>query len=133
MKHLLMIIANQGFQDIEFSNPYHLFLEKGYTVDICSGKGGECFGVFNTHISDSLSFDEVQAEQYDALVFVGGGGAYNEYHNHPTYLALAKKAKILAAICIAPSLLAPSGIFKGKEVTGRDDGRCTEICILQES
>jgi putative intracellular protease/amidase len=42
MKHLLMIVANHNFQDFEFNNPYQLFLEKGYAVDICSGKGGVC-------------------------------------------------------------------------------------------
>jgi putative intracellular protease/amidase len=42
MKHLLMIVANKDFQDLEFSNPYQLFLEKKYAVDLCSGKGGAC-------------------------------------------------------------------------------------------
>jgi putative intracellular protease/amidase len=84
-------------------------------------------------LSDSLSFDEVDAEKYDAFVFVGGGGAYQEYYNNPDYLELAKRAKLLAAICIAPSLLASGGLLKGKEVTGRDDGRGTEITFLQEN
>jgi putative intracellular protease/amidase len=57
------------------------------------------------------------------------------------YLELAKQSlfspngetRILSAICIAPSLLAPTRLFEGKEVTGRDDGKGTEIAILEES
>jgi protease I len=141
MYNILMVIANHDFQDLEFSNPYQLFLDKEYTVDICSGKGGECFGVFTTYIEDSLSFDEVNPDNYDVIVFVGGGGAYSEYHDNEAYQALAKQSlsspngetRILGAICIAPSLLASIGLFEGKEVTGRDDGKGTEIAILEES
>ena len=134
MKHILMIIANKGFQDLEFWNPYHLFLDKWYHIDIASGKGGECFWVFWTHIEHSLSFEEVEVKKYDALVFVWGGGTYEEYNNDPQYLALAKQAEnILAAICIAPSILSKSWLFKGKEITGRDDGEGTEISIMKQN
>ncbi|MDR2190356.1 MAG: DJ-1/PfpI family protein [Candidatus Peribacteria bacterium] len=75
----------------------------------------------------------MKADQYDALVFVGGGGAYEEYQHNEHYQTLAKQAKLLAAICIAPSLLAPSGIFQGKELTGRDDGKGTQITLLKKS
>jgi protease I len=70
-------------------------------------------------------------EDYDALVFVGGGGAYKEYLNNEQYLELGRQAKLLCAICIAPTLLAPSGRLQGKEVTGRDDGKGTEIRFLE--
>ncbi|MDR0651573.1 MAG: DJ-1/PfpI family protein [Candidatus Peribacteria bacterium] len=87
--------------------------------------------MFGTHLPTSLSFDEVKAEHYDALVFVGGGGAYEEYVHDERYITLGRQAKLLCAICIAPTLLAPSGRLKGKEVTGRDDGNGTEIKYLE--
>ena len=65
------------------------------------------------------------------VVFVGGGGAYNQYYKNPDYLELAKKAKSIAAICIAPTLLSDSGLFVGKQVTGRDDGFWTQITYLK--
>jgi putative intracellular protease/amidase len=43
MKKLLMIVANRDFQDLEFGNPYQLFQNQGYEIDIASGLGGECF------------------------------------------------------------------------------------------
>lgn len=128
-----MVVANRDFQDLEFGNPYQLFQQQGYEIDIASGLGGEAFGVFGRKIATTLKFDEVDVNNYDALVFVGGGGAYAEYLNDEKYLELGKQAKLLCAICIAPTLLAPSGRFEGKEVTGRDDGKGTEIRILEAS
>lgn len=130
MRHVLMIVANRDFQDLEFGNPYRAFQQHGCKVSVASGEGGECFGVFGLKIEHSLRFDEIDVKDYDALIFVGGGGAYEQYWGDPRYLALATEflsaqattSKILGAICITPTILAPSGIFKGKEVTARDDG-----------
>jgi putative intracellular protease/amidase len=36
MKKILMIVANQDFQDLEFGNPYALFQQQGYEIDIAS-------------------------------------------------------------------------------------------------
>ena len=38
------------------------------------------------------------------------------------YLDLARQAKAIAAICIAPTLLSDSDLLQGKHVTGWDDG-----------
>jgi putative intracellular protease/amidase len=62
---------------------------------------------------------------------VGGGGAYDEYLNNERYVELGRQSKLLCAICIAPTLLIPSERLKGKEVTGRDDGKGTEIRLLE--
>jgi putative intracellular protease/amidase len=36
MKHLLMIVANRDFQDLEFGNPYQIFQQQSYKIDIAS-------------------------------------------------------------------------------------------------
>ena len=122
MKKVLFIVANVGFQDHEFSVPYEAVKNAGYEIEIASGWGGKCRGVFMKSIEDSKKIIEVDPTRYDLLVFVGGGGAYDQYYKNSDYLELAKKAKSIAAICIAPTLLSDSGLFVGKQVTGRDDG-----------
>lgn len=67
------------------------------------------------------------------LIFVGGGGAYDQYYLDSDYLNLAKSAKAVAAICIAPSLLSDAGIYQKRQVTGRDDGFGTQIAYLQKN
>lgn len=122
MKKVLFIVANIGFQDDEFGIPFEILQKEGYRCDVASGLGGKCRGVFMRSIEKSLKISELRAEEYDMLVFVGGGGAYDQYYQDSDYLALSKNAKAVAAICIAPSLLSDAGIYQGKQVTGRDDG-----------
>lgn len=133
MAKLLFIIANAGFQDEEFWIPYTVLSEQGHHCEIASWKGGKCRGTFWTTIEKSLTFEEVQASEYAMLIFVGWGGAYEEYFQNEQYLNLAREAKAIAAICIAPSLLSDSGLLKGKQATGWDDGFWTQIKYLQQN
>lgn len=133
MAKLLFIIANAGFQDEEFWIPYTVLSEQGHHCEIASWKGGKCRGAFWTTIKKSLTFEEVQASKYAMLIFVGWGGAYEEYFQNEQYLNLAREAKAIAAICIAPSLLSDSGLLKGKQATGWDDGFWTQIKYLEQN
>ena len=133
MAKLLFIIANAGFQDEEFWIPYTVLSEQGHHCEIASWKGGKCRGAFWTTIKKSLTFEEVQASKYAMLIFVGWGGAYEEYFQNEQYLHLAREAKAIAAICIAPSLLSDSGLLKGKQATGWDDGFWTQIKYLEHN
>ena len=133
MAKLLFIIANAGFQDEEFWIPYTVLSEQGHHCEIASWKGGKCRGFFGKTIEKSLAFEEVQASKYAMLIFVGWGGAYEEYFQNEQYLNLAREAKAIAAICIAPSLLSDSGLLKGKQATGWDDGFWTQIKYLEQN
>lgn len=133
MAKLLFIIANAGFQDEEFWIPYTVLSEQRHHCEFASWKGGKCRGSFGTTIEKSLTFEEVQAYEYAMLIFVGWSGAYKEYFQNEKYLNLARKAKAIAAICIAPTLLSDSGLLKGKQATGWDDGFWTQIKYLQQN
>ena len=133
MAKLLFIIANAGFQDEEFWIPYRVLSEQRHHCEFASWKGGKCRGSFGTTIEKSLTFEEVQAYEYAMLIFVGWSGAYKEYFQNEKYLNLARKAKAIAAICIAPTLLSDSGLLKGKQATGWDDGFWTQIKYLQQN
>lgn len=132
-KKVLFIVANIGFQDYEFTIPYQAVKNAGYEVEIASWWGGKCRWAFMKTIEDSKKIAEVQGQKYDLLVFVGGGGAYEQYYLDSDYLALAKTWKAIAAICIAPTLLSDAGIYQGKQATGRDDGLGTQIFYLQKN
>jgi len=62
---------------------------------------------------------KINIDNYDAVVFVGGGGA-TEYFNDSIAHKIVKesiaKGKVLAAICIAPNILANAGVLKGKKI-----------------
>ncbi|MFA6305950.1 MAG: DJ-1/PfpI family protein [Candidatus Gracilibacteria bacterium] len=126
MSKVLFVIANNNFQDAEFKIPKDVLEKANIQVDVAAGKKGECIGKFGTKTQATLSLSEASCADYDAVVFIGGPGAYNEYQNNKEYFSLAKLAKILGAICIAPTILSDSGIFKNKKVTGWDDGEGTQ-------
>jgi len=120
MKKILMIIAFQDFRDEELFIPRSIFLNNGYEVKIASVKKGEAVGTYGGVVNVDFSFDELDVSDFDAIVFVGGSGAINYLDNEKAH-SIAKQAikenKLLAGICIAPAILARSGVLKGKKAT----------------
>ncbi|HCB51289.1 TPA: hypothetical protein DEP21_01765 [Patescibacteria group bacterium] len=121
MKSILFVISNKNFQDFEYRIPREILDNEEYNISVCAENTGLCEGVFGHETTATIALKDAKGENYDAVVFVGGGGALRQYQNHPEYLRLATEAKLLCAICIAPSLVSDSGVFKDKQVTGRDD------------
>ncbi|HKL44292.1 MAG TPA: DJ-1/PfpI family protein [Candidatus Absconditabacterales bacterium] len=118
MAKVLMVIANNGFQDYEFGIPFDMLNEAGVKVVIAAGKKGECVGVFGSKTIADKELDKVNGLEYDMVLFIGGGGAYSQYFHDKEYLRIAKESKKIGAICITPMILSESGLFNGKNVTG---------------
>jgi protease I len=119
-KKILMIIAHQNFRDEELLIPKKLFEKGGYSVVIASTSLKPSKGMLGAVVIPQILIDQVKVDEYDAIIFVGGVGA-QEYFNHPIAHKIVKEAvnkdKILAAICIAPRILAEAGVLKGKKAT----------------
>ena len=82
MAKLLFVVANVWFQDDEFWIPYQVISDQGHDIDVASGLGWRCRGVFMKSIDETKAFSEVDAEDYDMVVFVGGGGDYYKYYKN---------------------------------------------------
>lgn len=119
-KKVVMIIATQGFHDEELLVPKQLFEEQGIEVTIASSHLEEAQGESGARITPNILLDNVQAEDYDAVIFVGGMGAM-EYWEESKAHALIRSAldagKFVCAMCIAPVTLANAGILVGRQVT----------------
>ena len=120
MKKVLFVIANNGFQDYEFATPYDYFLKNEIDVTIAAGKSGECVGVFGSKTHADKEIHDVKPKDYEMIIFIWWGGAYTQNFRDEDYLNIARWAKKIGAICIAPMILADAGILYGKKVTGRD-------------
>lgn len=119
-KKVLLIIAPNGFRDEEFLRPKEI-LEKANAKVVVASKGvTRAVGMFGTIANVDIDISKVDVKEYDAIVFVGGVGS-SIYFNDPVALKIAKDAyeqgKVVAAICIAPSILANAGILSGKSAT----------------
>ncbi|MFH0732319.1 MAG: DJ-1/PfpI family protein [Candidatus Omnitrophota bacterium] len=119
-KKILMIIAKDGFRDEELFEPKSVFEKAGYKVIVASSSAGIATGKLGAKVMVDETIDKVDAQGYDAVVFVGGPGAA-EYFKNLTAHSIAKKVneqrKLLCAICVAPVILAEAGILKGKRAT----------------
>jgi len=119
-KKVLMIIAPRDFRDEELTEPRSVVEAQGGKVWVASTSVGEARGMRGLRVKPDLSLDRVRVSDYDAVVFVGGGGA-SCYWDDETAWAIAREAvargKVLAAICVAPVTLAKAGVLRGKRAT----------------
>jgi len=120
---VLMLIPKRNFRDEELFVPKEIIENSGYKIELVSSSKGSCFGLLGHKVEAAKSLDEVNILDYKAVVFIGGIGA-KEYWHDKDAISLAKDAFkdgiILAAICIAPVTLANAGVLEGKRATVSD-------------
>jgi len=119
-KKVLMVIAPKNFRDEELLEPKRILENAGAHVTVASKGVKTASGMLGAKVNVDADVSEVDASDYDAVVFVGGGGA-SAYFKDRQALDIARKSagagKITAAICIAPSILANAGLLRGKNAT----------------
>ena len=112
-----MIIARKDFRDEEYFIPLEIFQKAGAEVTTASSKPGVTLGVLGGEAEATLDIKNIKAEDFDAVVFVGGNGAQEYFENEEAH-RIAREfndaKKIVGAICIAPVILAKAGILEGR-------------------
>jgi protease I len=135
-KKILMIVAPENFRDEEFLEPKKVFESNGAEIIVASKEVQEAKGMFGTTAKIDIDIEDVNVDEYDAVIFVGGSGS-SVYYKDQTALNIAKKAyeknKVVGAICIAPGILANAGILNGKKATIWDSGDGTYKKILEDN
>ena len=117
----LAILVN-GFEDSEAITTIDVLRRAKIECDVCTVyeektvKSAHGFKV----IVDGL-LKNVDYNNYDILLLPGGPAVFKELHNMEiislVILEFAKKNKIIASICAAPSLVGKLGLFDGKKYT----------------
>jgi protease I len=120
MADVLFVIAEKNFRDEELFHTKEELEKKGLSAEIASKTKGIKQGSLGGKADATKSLKDIKAADYKAIIFVGGMGS-QQYFNDSEALGIAKSAfqkqKIVAAICIAPVILANAGILKGKKAT----------------
>lgn len=120
MAKVLMVIAPQRFRDEELFETRAELDRAGHEVMLASTVRGLCMGSRGGSALAQITLEEVDTAQLDALVFVGGGGSTLLFHNpvaHRLAQEMSRSGKVLAAICLAPTILAEAGVLAGKKAT----------------
>ncbi len=119
-KKVLMVIAPGNFRDEELFHTQEELEKSGAKITIASKKIGGLKGVKGGTAQATLLLEDANPNDYDAVVYIGGGGA-SIYFGDAAALSLAKEmlaaGKVVAAICIAPSILANAGLLRGRNAT----------------
>jgi protease I len=115
-----MIIPPERFRDEELFVTRGELENAGHKTVIASTMIGACPGSRGGSALAEITLDDVHPEEYAAVVFVGGGGSKLLYANQlAQHIAreMHAQGKIVAAICLAPVILANAGILAGKNAT----------------
>lgn len=120
MPKIALIIAFKNFRDEEYFIPREIFLSAGFEVKTISSEKGIAIGGSGGEAKVEISFENFNVSQFQVIVFVGGPGAYKYIDDKQAWqiaMEATEQDKILAAICIAPVILARAGVLHGKKAT----------------
>ncbi|MGQ4892318.1 MAG: type 1 glutamine amidotransferase domain-containing protein [Candidatus Njordarchaeia archaeon] len=123
----ILILTGEGFEDLELFYPMHRLMEEGFEVHVASNKKS-LTGKHGYTINVDLLIEDVNPDEYDALVLPGGKGP-ERIRIFDKSVEIVKhffdKGKPVAAICHGPQLLISANVLKGRRLTSyigiRDD------------
>ncbi|MFT4303071.1 MAG: DJ-1/PfpI family protein [Candidatus Woesearchaeota archaeon] len=135
MKKILIIIAQNGFQEHEYENTKINIEKNNIKVITASPENGIAIGKYKTQIKPDISIKQANQEEYDAIIIIGGPGATLLINNNELLILLKQfqdNNKLIAAICIAPTILAKSGILLGKKATVWNEDNMQSAILEQQ-
>jgi protease I len=135
-KKSLLVVAQNGFQPVEYADTRTELENAGISVEVASLEKAEVIDKDGNSINVDIGIKDVNVEDYDAIVLIGGPGAAQELVGNPDVIELVQAAdnaeKIVAAICISPVVLAEARILKDRKATvWNGDGKQEEILAAE--
>jgi len=120
IKRAVLIVARENFRDEELFDTKRTLDAAGVETVIASSRIGIIRGMLGNTAEAKIPLNQLRVDDYNAIVFIGGTGAV-EYFDNPIVLNIAREAaakrKVVAAICIAPTVLANAGLLTGVRAT----------------
>ncbi|MBU2929607.1 type 1 glutamine amidotransferase domain-containing protein [Winogradskyella psychrotolerans] len=124
-KKTVAILATNGFEESELSEPKKALEEAGAEVHIVSLESGEIKSWADGNWSNSYKVDKtlesVSQKDYNALVLPGGQINPDILRKNTSAVSFVKSFfenhKPVAAICHGPWLLAEADVLKGRKIT----------------
>jgi protease I len=119
------ILATDGVEQVEFTEPRDALLAAGATVDVLSIKGGPIQGFNHLDKGDTFPVDlevsDARVDDYDALVLPGGVANPDalrlDEHAVSFVRGFFDQRKPVAAICHAPWTLIEADVVRGRTLT----------------
>ena len=124
-KKVAFLVANEGIEQVELTEPRKALEEAGATVDLIAPEAGEAQAFNHLDKGDTFPVDQAVADadpsSYDALVLPGGVANPDALRTDATAMnfvrAFMTSGKPVAAICHAPWSLVEADLVKGRTLT----------------
>ena len=121
----IAILATDGFEQVELTEPKKALEAAGATVDVVSPKSGEIKGWNHTDWGEKTkvdkTLDNAKSTDYDGLVLPGGQINPDKLRIEPKAVAFVadffNSGKPVGAICHGPWMLVEAGVLKKKTLT----------------
>ncbi len=121
----VLMLATDGFEESELFEPRQALLHAGAQVTLASIKTdpitGESGGEKGKSITPDTTLDQVELDQFDALVLPGGVGNPDKLRMNQKAVEIVRNfmdsKRLVAAICHAPWLLAEADVVAGRRLT----------------
>jgi protease I len=121
----IAIVATDGFEQVELTEPKKALEAAGAKVDVISPKAGEIRGWKLTDWGDRTkvdkTLDDAKPTDYDGLVLPGGQINPDKLRIEPKAVAFVTEffnsGKPIGAICHGPWMLIEAGVVKKKTLT----------------
>ncbi len=121
----IAILATDGFEYAELTEPKKALEQAGAKADIVSPKAGKIKGWNHTDWGGSVSVDvelkSADPNNYEALLLPGGVMNPDHLRQDPQAVRFVKSFfeahKPIAAICHGPWMLVEAGVVKGRKLT----------------
>jgi protease I len=147
---ILLIVASQNYQPIEYGDTRNALEQKGFTVIVASD---ETAAVGHSpqdpqqlkilaqqpsyiKIENARLLSSIKPSDYQGIFIIGGPGALEHLNNDVVkkIMEQAEKNNIaFGAICISPRILAQAGLLNGKKATGWDGDHQLEAIFNQHN
>jgi protease I len=120
---ILVVIPADGFREEEYKAAREALEKNGAKVVTASTVKNGAMSYGGNSVDPDILIDEANPDDYAGVVFIGGHGAsqyWHDYKAHEIIRSYAKSGKLIAANDRAPVALAVAGILPGKKVTGHN-------------
>lgn len=124
-KKVAILVANEGIEQVELTEPRKALEEAGATVELLAPESGEAQAFNHLDKADSFPVDravgDADADSYDALMLPGGVANPDNLRTHPEAVAFVRAffdaGKPVAAICHAPWTLVEADVVRNRKLT----------------
>src|SRR3972149_4502898 len=113
-RRILCVIAPERFRDEELAEPKRALEAAGHRVTVASTRPGHATGMLGARVAVDAVGAQMRAAGSASAVCAGGAGAPTLLWDHEPLIALVRELHalgwLLAAICLAPPVLARAGV-----------------------